>query len=152
MGSVVSWKRGPRDGIPPYVSMPSVTRSGGPNFLGGQHAPFVIDGSPNSAGFRVRDVVLPADISEGRAASRRQLRAALDGMKRHADKLAEDPAVAFDQYLAQGVSLVLSDKARRPSTSRARTPRHAMPTGATTSGSASSWHGASSRSACRGSR
>ena len=41
-----------------------------------------------------------------------QLRAALDGMKRHADKLADDPAVAFDQYLAQGVSLVLSDKAQ----------------------------------------
>ena len=112
MGSVVSWKRGPRDGIPPYVSMPSVTRSGGPNFLGGQHAPFVIDGSPNSAGFRVRDVVLPAEISESRAASRRQLRAALDGMKRHADKLAEDPAIAFDQYLAQGINLVLSPKAQ----------------------------------------
>ena len=112
MGSVVSWKRGPRDGIPPYVSMPSVTRSGGPNFLGGQHAPFVIDGSPNSPGFRVRDVVLPSDISEGRAASRRELRAALDSMKRHADKLAEDPAVAFDQHLAQGVNLVLSSKAQ----------------------------------------
>ncbi|MFO1460823.1 MAG: DUF1501 domain-containing protein [Verrucomicrobiota bacterium] len=111
-GSVVSWKRGQREGLPPYVSMPSVTRSGGPNFLGGQHAPFVIDGSPNSTGFRVRDVVLPAEISEGRAGTRRELRAALDGMKRYSDRLTEDPAVTFDQYLQQGVDLVLSPKAQ----------------------------------------
>lgn len=111
-GSVVSWTRGQREGLPPYVSMPSVTRSGGPNFLGGQHAPFVIDGSPNSTGFRVRDVVLPAEISEGRAGTRRELRAALDGMKRYSDRLVEDPAVTFDQYLQQGVDLVLSPKAQ----------------------------------------
>ncbi|MBL9172246.1 MAG: DUF1501 domain-containing protein [Verrucomicrobiales bacterium] len=111
-GSVVSWTRGQREGLPPYVSMPSVTRSGGPNFLGGQHAPFVIDGSPNSTGFRVRDVVLPAEISESRAGTRRELRAALDGMKRYTDRLAEDPAVTFDQYLQQGVDLVLSPKAQ----------------------------------------
>ena len=111
-GSVVSWQRGQQEGLPPYVSMPSVTRSGGPNFLGGKQAPFVIDGYPNSANFKVRDVVLPADISEGRAASRRELRSSLDSMKRYADRLAEDPAVTFDQYLQQGVDLVLSSKAQ----------------------------------------
>ncbi|MFM8880468.1 MAG: DUF1501 domain-containing protein [Verrucomicrobiota bacterium] len=111
-GSVVSWVRGQRQGLPPYVSMPSVTRSGGPNFLGGKHSPFVIDGQPNSADFKVRDVVLPADISEGRATSRRELRGALDAMVRHADRLAEDPAVSFDQYLQQGVDLVLSSRAQ----------------------------------------
>jgi len=111
-GSVVSWQRGQRQGLPPYVSMPSVTRSGGPNFLGGKHSAFVIDGQPNSADFKVRDVVLPAQISEGRAAHRRELRAALDTMSRHADRLAEDPAVNFDQYLQQGVDLVLSSQAQ----------------------------------------
>lgn len=111
-GSVVSWQRGQHDGLPPYVSMPSVTRSGGPNFLGGKHAPFVIDGGPNSAGFKVRDVVLPGEISEGRAATRRELRTALDGMRRYADKLADDPAVTFDEYLQQGVQLVMSPKAQ----------------------------------------
>ena len=111
-GSVVAWKRGQHEGLPPYVSMPSVTRSGGPNFLGGNCAPFVIDGQPNAADFRVRDVVLPSEISEGRAAGRRALRASLDGMKRYADRLAEDPAVTFDQYLQQGVDLVLSSKAQ----------------------------------------
>jgi hypothetical protein len=111
-GSVVSWQRGQRHGLPPYVSIPSVTRSGGPNFLGGKHSAFVIDGQPNSADFKVRDVVLPSEISEGRATSRRELRGALDSMARYADRLAEDPAVTFDQYLQQSVNLVLSSPAQ----------------------------------------
>jgi hypothetical protein len=111
-GSVVSWQRGQRQGLPPYVSMPSVTRSGGPNFLGGKHSAFVIDGQPNSADFKVRDVVLPTEISEGRATNRRELRGALDSMARYADRLADDPAVTFDQYLQQGVNLVLSSQAQ----------------------------------------
>jgi hypothetical protein len=111
-GSVVSYHRGVHDGMPAYMSMPQVSRSGGPNFLGGKHAPFVIDGYPNSPGFKVRDVVLPSEISESRAASRRELRASLDRMKRYTEKLAEDPAVSFDQYYEQGVNLVLSPKAQ----------------------------------------
>src|SRR4030095_15578779 len=104
--------RGVHDGMPAYMSMPQVSRSGGPNFLGGKYAPFVIDGSPNSPSFKVRDVVLPSDISEGRATARRELRASLDRMKRYADKLADDPAVSFDQYYQQGVDLVLSPQAQ----------------------------------------
>jgi hypothetical protein len=109
---VVSYHRGIQDGLPAYISIPQVSRSGGPNFLGGKHAPFVIDGYPNSDSFKVRDVVLPSEISEGRAASRRELRGTLDRMKRYADKLAEDPAVSYDQYYQQGVDLVLSPKAQ----------------------------------------
>src|SRR6058998_2064078 len=102
-GSVVSHQRGVRDGLPAYFSMPQVSRSGGPNFLGGKHEPFVIDGYPNSDSFKVRDVVLPQEISETRAGSRHELRATLDRMQRYADKLADDPAVSFDEYYEQGV-------------------------------------------------
>src|SRR6266853_2524106 len=80
-GSMVSYDRGVRSGLPAYMAMPSNTRSGGPNFLGGQHAPFVIGGDPNAKGFQVRDVVLPTAISEGRAHTRRDLRTALDRME-----------------------------------------------------------------------
>src|SRR3989449_9946207 len=111
-GSVVSYHRAVHDGIPAYMSMPQVSRSGGPNFLGGKHAPFVITGNPDDKSFQVRDVVLPADISQGRAASRRALRASLDQMKRYTEKLAEDPAVSFDQYYQQGIDLVLSPQAQ----------------------------------------
>ncbi len=111
-GSMVSYERGLRNGLPAYVSVPDVTRSGGPNFLGGQHAPFVIDGSPNAKGFRVRDVVLPPSVAEGRAVSREALRKSLDSMKRYADRLMEDPLVTFDQFHAQGLDLVASKSAQ----------------------------------------
>src|SRR5687767_7559033 len=110
-GSMVSYDRGLRNGLPSYISMPEISRSGGPNFLGAQHAPFIIDGYPNTKGFKVRDVVLPSDISEGRAASRQALRGSLDKMKRFHDKLADDPAVSFDQFYAQGLDLVASPQA-----------------------------------------
>ena len=96
-GSVVSYHRGIQEGMPAYMTIPQVSRSGGPNFLGGSHAPFVINGNPNDKSFTVRDVVLPAEISEGRAANRRELRVSLDRMKRYSDRLADDPAVSFDQ-------------------------------------------------------
>jgi hypothetical protein len=112
-GSMVSYDRGVRNGLPAYISMPEVSRSGGPNFLGAQHAPFVIDGYPNSDSFKVRDVTLPTEISEGRAATRQELRRSLDQMKRFADKLADDPAVSFDQFYARGLDLVASPQAQK---------------------------------------
>ena len=111
-GSVVSHHRGLTNGIPAYMSVPRASRSAGPNFLGGKHAPFVINGNPNEKAFQVRDVVLPPDISEGRAASRRELRASLDRMLRYTDTLADDPAVTFDQYYQQGIDMVLSPQAQ----------------------------------------
>ena len=111
-GSAVSFKRGVRGGLPAYMSLPQISRSGGPNFLGGQHAPFVISGNPNDKGFRVRDVVLPSEISEGRAKSRLEMRGALDRMLRVADKVAEDPLLTFDKFYEQGLDLVASPKAQ----------------------------------------
>jgi hypothetical protein len=112
IGSMVSRERGVRNGLPAYVSLPSMSRSGGPSFLGSQHAPFVISGDPSQAGFRVRDVTLPADISEGRAQSRKALMASLDRMKRIQDEAAEDPLLAFDQAYTQGAKLLASTEAQ----------------------------------------
>ncbi len=111
-GSMVSNERGVRGGLPAYMSLPNVSRSGGPNFLGAQHAPFVIGGDPNSKSFRVRDVAIPQEISEGRAVNRNVLRASLDNMKRITDKVAEDPTVGFDQFYQQGMELVTSTTAQ----------------------------------------
>jgi len=112
MGSMVAYDRGVHGGLPAYMATPSNTRSGGPNFLGGQHAPFIIPGAPNAKSFRVNDVVLPAAIAEGRVQSRRELRQALDRMKRNTDKLVEDPAVEFDRFYEQGFDLVSSARAQ----------------------------------------
>jgi hypothetical protein len=111
-GSVVSYERGIRAGLPAYMSLPNQSRSGGPNFLGAEHSPFIVGGDPNAKGFRVRDVVLPRDISEGRARSRRELRASLDRMARVHDKAAQDPALDFDSYYHQGIDLITSPTAQ----------------------------------------
>lgn len=112
LGSVVSHHRGVRNGLPSYMSLPQVSRSGGPNFLGAQHAPFVVEGDPNSKSFRVRDVAIPSELSEGRALARNQLRVSLDRMKRITDKIAEDPTIGFDQFYKQGLELVTSPTAQ----------------------------------------
>src|SRR5690242_12366980 len=111
-GSVVSFKRGVRKGLPAYMVTPDMPRSGGPNFLGAQHAPFAVGGYPNSKDFKVRDVVLPSGISEGRAKTRQELRQELDKMVRIADAAAEDPAVGFDSFYNQGLDLVSSREAQ----------------------------------------
>lgn len=130
-GSVVSYKRGIRNGLPAYMTMPEETRSGGPNFLGAQHAPFVVGGNPDSKGFTVRDLVLPRGISHARALHRQDLRAALDRMVRVHDAAAQDPALDFDSYYRQGLDLVSSAKAqaafdlsREPEAVRARYGRN----------------------------
>jgi hypothetical protein len=111
-GSMVSYQRGIRNGLPAYMTLPNMSRSGGPNFLGAQHAPFVIGGNPNNAEFKVRDVVLPPEISEGRAVTRQQLRQSLDRMRRIHDKAAEDPLLGFDSFYQQGIDLVSSPQAQ----------------------------------------
>jgi hypothetical protein len=111
-GSVVSHHRGVQRGMPAYMSLPTMSRSGGPNFLGAQHAPFVIGGDPSSASFRVRDVVLPPDVSQGRAEDRRRMRQSLDRLKRITDAAADDPAIGFDGFYRQGVDLVTSPAAQ----------------------------------------
>src|SRR3954463_12486956 len=75
LGAVAAHERGASGGLPPYFSIPSVSRSGGPNFLGARCAPFVVPDDPNSAGFRVRDVAPPRDLADARVDRRRDLRA-----------------------------------------------------------------------------
>ncbi|MGL4555667.1 MAG: DUF1501 domain-containing protein [Gemmataceae bacterium] len=113
LGSVTAAERGAPAGLPAYFSMPNMSRSGGPNFLGAKYAPFVVDGNPNAAGFRVRDVALPDGLSGERFASRREVRLNLDRMERLADKAAADPVAGIDEHYHQGYRLVLSKDAQQ---------------------------------------
>lgn len=113
MGSVASHHRGMVNGMPAYFSLPSMTRSGGPNFLGANHSPFVVGGSPNSREFRLRDVALPRGLTDDRFSQRRDLRNLVDRFVRNVDAAAADPAVALDQVYSQGYDLVTSPAAQR---------------------------------------
>jgi hypothetical protein len=113
LGSVASYERGAPQGLPAYFSMPSMSRSGGPNFLGAKYAPFVVSDNPNSTDFRVRDVALPPGLTEDRFIGRRDLRGHVDKLRRITDKAAGDPVIALDEYYQQGYSLVTSAEAQK---------------------------------------
>jgi hypothetical protein len=113
LGSVAAYECGAPNGLPPYFSMPSMSRSGGPNFLGAKYAPFVVSDDPNNPNFRVRDVALPSGLADGRFLGRRELRVQVDRMQRIADKAAGDPVNTVDDYYRQGYNLVTSVEAQR---------------------------------------
>ena len=113
MGSAVSHARDTNSGLPSYFSMPRMSRSGGPNFLGAKHAPFVVPDDPNNKSFRVRDVALPNGLSETQFARRTELRGLVDRMVRLQDKAAGDPVAALDEYYEQGHNLITSPTAQQ---------------------------------------
>ena len=112
-GSVTAYERGNHNGLPAYFSMPSMSRSGGPNFLGAQYAPFVVADDPNRDKFRVRDVALPGGLTDDRFGKRKDLRSLVDKLPRIAEKAAGDPVNALDEYYQQGYSLVSSPEAQK---------------------------------------
>ena len=112
LGSVTAAERGAPKGMPAYFSMPQMSRSGGPNFLGAKYAPFVVSDNPNSPEFRVRDVALPRGLTGERFDGRRDIRAEVDTLLRIRDKAAADPALALDEQYQQGYDLITSKEAQ----------------------------------------
>lgn len=112
-GSAVAHERsGPR-GLPAYFSIPEMARSGGPSFLGGKYAPFVVGDDPNRSDFRLRDVALPPGIDAERFARRRAMRAELDRLPRLRGSSTFDPVAASDAFYQQSYDLVASSAAQR---------------------------------------
>jgi hypothetical protein len=113
LGSTTAYERGTTGGLPPYFSIPQMSRSGGPNFLGAKYAPFVVPDNPNNKEFRVRDVAPPRGLELDRVAQRRDLRARIDRLRRISDKAAGDPVMALDEYYEQGYNLMASKEAQK---------------------------------------
>lgn len=112
LGSVTAHQRGSQNGLPGYFSIPAMTRSGGPNFLGAQYAPFVVPDDPNNANFRVRDVALPRGLEGERFERRQAVRQKVDTLVRIPDAAAADPVRALDEYYRQSRDLMLSERAQ----------------------------------------
>jgi hypothetical protein len=113
LGSVTAYERGHQHGLPAYFSMPQMSRSGGPNFLGAQYAPFVVPDDPNKENFRVRDVAIPRELETARFDSRKDLRGIVDKLERIADPAAGDPVAVLDDYYQQSYSLISSPEAQK---------------------------------------
>ncbi len=112
VGSGVARERSAPRGLPSYFSMPRMSRSGGPNFLGAKYAPFVVSDNPASSNFKVRDVALPDGLSLDRFSRRTGLRGDVDRLPRIAEPAAGDPVPALDGFYEQGLDLVTSTEAQ----------------------------------------
>lgn len=133
LGSVVSHQLGAPHGIPAYFSIPNMSRSGGPNFLGSRFAPFVVPDDPNGKSFRVRDVTLPTGLGDQRFSQRQLIRQQIDQMLRINHEAAGDPTLAADEFFQQGLQLISSPEAqaafdihREPDSIRDNYGRHAF--------------------------
>lgn len=113
LGSAVAKEIGAPPGLPAYFSMPEMTRSGGPNFLGAQYAPFVVNDDPNGSEFRIRDVAIPRGLLENRFYDRKELRQQVDRLPRIAEEAAADPVRDVDKFYEQGYQLVASTAAQQ---------------------------------------
>ena len=88
-GSVVARVKGPRkSGMPAYVGLLNTHSVGirpgyhGGAYLGASHGPFLADGDPNKAGYRVPELTLPGGLDAARLENRRGLLVAMDAARR----------------------------------------------------------------------
>ncbi|MFN9042404.1 MAG: DUF1501 domain-containing protein, partial [Planctomyces sp.] len=89
-GSVVSYLRGRRSDLPPFVVLPETMGRGGGNlpngqaggFLGKANDPFALMADPSKPDFKVPDLLPPATLPEVRLDRRRRLRDLVDSAVR----------------------------------------------------------------------
>jgi uncharacterized protein (DUF1501 family) len=113
VGSMVSRTLGPRGSVPAYVALPKFHPSGGPAYLGANHAPFVIDADPNAPNFSVPDLMPPAVVAADRLDDRRRLLDTVDRFHRAAEARANPHAGAVAAFRTRAFDLMTSPAAKR---------------------------------------
>lgn len=109
-GAVMSKERGGRNGLPAFVVIPEKDLSADAGFLGPSHDPFIA-GDPNAKGFTVKDLTLPAGISQEESQARRALLGKMDNEFR---KMTESPLLDdLDQFSQKALDLISSPAARK---------------------------------------
>ena len=90
-GAVLSYLKGRKTDLPPFVVLPELMGRGGGNlpngqaggFLGKAYDPFSLMADPSVANFKVPDLLPPTDIGEVRLSRRRQMRDPIRPRSRH---------------------------------------------------------------------
>jgi hypothetical protein len=112
VGSVVSKSLGPKGSVPAYVALPKFHPSGGPAYLGPNHAPFVIDADPSAPNFSVPDLVPPPAIASDRFDDRRKLLEEVDRFHKSAEAKANAQPGAVDTFREKAFNLMTSRQAK----------------------------------------
>ncbi len=127
-GSIVAKLKGPRKpGMPAYVGLPNTHSVGlvpgyhGSAYLGVGYNPFIADGDPNSAGYQVPNLALPAGVDALRLEGRRSLHGAFEHACRAAD--ASGMMAGLDRFEQEAFSLILGKRAREAFDLKKEDPR-----------------------------
>ena len=103
-GSVVSWNKGFKTAMPPFMQLGSNVdrRFGGgtSGILGLEHNPFEMLADPNAEKFDVRDITPPQGVSMGRVDRRRKMLAVIDALQEKADRQQSVFASLDENYKA----------------------------------------------------
>ncbi len=117
-GAVVSYLRGRRSDLPPFVVLPELMGRGGGNlpngqaggFLGKAHDPFALMADPSQPNFKVPDLLPPSEIGVVRMDRRRRLRQIVEQTVK--DFEASDDARLLDSNFQAAYRLMTSAQAR----------------------------------------
>src|SRR2546421_3042589 len=111
MGSVVSHEFGPRNNLPPYVCVPSMSNPyAGSGYLSYAYGPFSLGADPAAGNFSVRDLTLPEGVDEKRFSRRRTMLSAVDDHFRRLEK--SDALDAMDSFYQRAYAMISSKQAR----------------------------------------
>ena len=109
-GAVLSKEWGARNGLPPFVVIPDKDLSAEAGFLGPAHDPF-ITGDPNAKGFAVKDLTLPAGVTDDESRARRAHLAKMDA---EFARITSSPLLRdMDEFSAKAMDLIASPAARK---------------------------------------
>jgi hypothetical protein len=110
IGSVIAKEFGPRNGLPPFVSIPSKDICAEAGFLGPAYDPFV-SGDPGAKNFQVRDLTLPLGVEIEEARGRAQLLHALDEDLRRVEK--SKIVEGMDYFYQKAFEMMTSPEAKK---------------------------------------
>ena len=115
-GSVVSWFKGFKSALPPFVQLGNSIdhRFGGgtAGVLGTEHNPFEIHSDPNNKSFNVRDISLPGGVDPDRLSRRQQMLASIDQLQRQTD-LQPTAFSALDEHYKAAINMITAPETKR---------------------------------------
>jgi hypothetical protein len=117
-GAVVSYLKGRKTDLPPWVVLPELMGRGGGNlpsgqsggFLGKAHDPFALMADPSQPNFRVPDLLPPQEIPPARLDRRRRMREIVDSAVQNFE--ASENAALLDNNFQAAFRLMTSTQAR----------------------------------------
>ncbi|MXY67140.1 MAG: DUF1501 domain-containing protein [Acidobacteriia bacterium] len=109
-GATLAKELGPKNGLPPFVSIPMADLSAEAGFLGPTFDPFV-SGEPTAEDFSVQDLTLPGGINLSEARSRTEL---LGALNREFQRVEQSPLIdSMDEFYQKAFDLISSPAAKQ---------------------------------------